>query len=135
MFPVIAVEAQHTFYVTNDGPDLYVTFRSRLPVPPLVFGLWLYFWKPGVVDQRVGFFLDGSSGPTGTSSRGRPAWEGSLLRRTWRGMPVEGKVGEWWNEGEKMGDTARKRELQQRQRHFPPQCSNSGTFWDHCSAW
>lgn len=61
-------------------------------MPALVFGLWLYFWKPAVVDQRVGFFLDGSSGPAGTSPGGRPAREGSLLRRTWRGMSVEGKM-------------------------------------------
>lgn len=64
------------------------------------------------MDQRVGFFLDGSSGPSGTSPRGRPAREGSLLRRTWRGISVGGKVEctedvkkgirrekrEWWNE-------------------------------------
>lgn len=74
---------------------MYVTFRSRLLVPVLVpvlaFGLLLYFWKPAVVDQRVGFFLDGSSGPTGTSPSARAAREGSLLRRTWRGMSAENK--------------------------------------------
>lgn len=46
------------------------------------------FWKLAVVDQRDGFFLDGSSGPTGASSTGRPTRDGSLLRRTWRGMSV-----------------------------------------------
>lgn len=73
---------------------IYVTFRSRLPVPgpAVTFGLCLCFWKPTVVDHRAGFFLDGSSGPTGTSPGTRSAREGSLLRRTWRGMPVEGRV-------------------------------------------
>lgn len=61
-------------------------------MPVFGFGLCLCFWKPAVVDQRAGFFLDGSSGPTGTSPGGRPAREGSLLRRTWRGMSVEEQV-------------------------------------------
>lgn len=44
------------------------------------------------MDRLVGFFLDGSSGVTRTSPGGRPAREGSLLRRTWRGISVEGNV-------------------------------------------
>lgn len=60
-------------------------------MPALGFGLMPCFWKLAVVDQRDGFFLDGSSGPTGASNTGRPARDGSLLRRTWRGMSVEGK--------------------------------------------
>lgn len=69
---------------------VYVTLSSRLPLP--VFNLWLFCWKPAVVDQlwtRDEFFLDGSSALISASLRGRPAREGSLLRRTWRGISVE----------------------------------------------
>lgn len=63
------------------------TFLSRLLVPEE----WRAFRKPAVVDQRVGFFLDGGSsvwtrdspplnGPLMVSRAG------SLLRRTWRGI-------------------------------------------------
>lgn len=44
----------------------------------------------------------------------------------------EGK-GESGGMRKRIGDIVRRRELQQNQQHFPPQCSN--TFWDHCSAW
>lgn len=66
------------------------TFLSRLFVPDE----WRAFRKPAVVDQRVGFFLDGvSSGWT----RDSPPLNGplmviragSLLRRTWRGISEE----------------------------------------------
>lgn len=66
------------------------TFLSRLFVPDE----WRAFRKPAVVDQRVGFFLDGvSSGWT----RDSPLLNGplmviragSLLRRTWRGISEE----------------------------------------------
>lgn len=58
-------------------------------MPLLVFAVWLCFWNPAVVDQRAGFFLEGSSVPTGTSPGRRSAIEGSLLRRTRRGMSVK----------------------------------------------
>lgn len=67
------------------------TFLSRLLVPVE----WRAFRKPAVVDQRVGFFLEGGSsvwtrdspplnGPLMLSKAG------SLLRRTWSGIS-EGK--------------------------------------------
>lgn len=65
-------------------------------MPVLMVVLWWCFWRPAVVDQRAGFFLDGSSGPTGTSPGGRPARDGSLLRRTWRGISVMRKVHGGW---------------------------------------
>lgn len=63
------------------------TFLSRLLVPEE----WRAFRKPAVVDQRVGFFLDGGSSvwtrdslpPNGPLMVSRA---GSLLRRTWRGI-------------------------------------------------
>lgn len=87
--------------------------RSRLLVPALGCWLGLCLRKPAVVDQRVGFFLDGSSGPVWFSPNSRPTREGSLLRRTWRGISVEereGREGEGrGKEGEKEGyvDTGR----------------------------
>lgn len=52
---------------------------------------WRTFRKPAVVDQRVGFFLDGGSS---VCTRDSPLLSGplmvsragSLLRRTWRGI-------------------------------------------------
>lgn len=75
-----------------------------MPASVFMFGLLLYFWKPAFVDQRVGFFLHGSSGPTRTSPGARPAREGSLLRRTWRGMSAEYKKG-----GKKKGRVVNKK--------------------------
>lgn len=57
-----------------------LTLRSKLLVPLVTLGLR----NPAVVDQRVGFFLDGSSGWSGVS--GRPTRAGSLLRLTCRCM-------------------------------------------------
>lgn len=66
------------------------TFLSRLFVPDE----WRAFRKPAVVDQRVGFFLDGVSS---CWTRDSPPLNGplmviragSLLRRTWRGISEE----------------------------------------------
>lgn len=58
----------------------FFTLRSKLLVPLVTLGLR----NPGVVDQRVGFFLDGSSGWSGVS--GSPTSAGSLLRLTCRCM-------------------------------------------------
>lgn len=77
--------------------ELYFTFRSRLPVPALVFGL--FFGKPVAVDHWAGFCLENSCGCTGASPRGRMAREGSLLRRTWRGISVEGWGRGWGGKG------------------------------------
>lgn len=77
--------------------ELYFTFRSRLPVPPLLFGL--FFGKPVAVDHWAGFCLENSCGRTGASPGGRMAREGSLLRRTWRGISVEGWGRGWGGKG------------------------------------
>lgn len=112
--------------------DLCFTFRSRLPVPALVFGL--LFWKPVAVDHWAGFCLENSSGRTGTSPRGRTAREGSLLRRTWRGISV------WKDRGRQRKG---KRRLEgtvstttamlnlTHARHFLHQCSTGSTFLEH----
>lgn len=66
-----------------------LTFLSRLLVPDE----WRAFRKPAVVDQRVGFFLDGGSSartrdspPPPPNGPLRVSRAGSLLRRTWRGI-------------------------------------------------
>lgn len=69
-----------------------LTFLSRLLVPDE----WRAFRKPAVVDQRVGFLLEGGSsawtraspGPNGPLTVSRA---GSLLRRTWRGISEGGR--------------------------------------------
>lgn len=64
------------------------TFLSRLLVPDE----WCAFKKPAVVDQRVGFFLDGGSSvwtrdsPPPLNGPLMVSRAGSLLRRTWRGI-------------------------------------------------
>lgn len=67
--------------------QLLHTFLSRLLVPVDKRG----FRKPAVVDQRVGFFLEGSSGSAFDSEKDiavRFNNAGSLLRRTCKGMSV-----------------------------------------------
>ena len=120
----------------------HATFRSRLLVPVLMLALWFCFWKPAFVDQRVWVFLDGSSGTI--SPRGRPAREGSLLRRTWRGISVEkecrniedgGEKGYGWNDKKnKTAGYKAKLKLLMFYPHmygedrFLPPCSHRGIF-------
>lgn len=65
-----------------------LTFLSRLLVPDE----WRAFRKPAVVDQRVGFLLDGGGSSVWTRDSPLPngpltvSRAGSLLRRTWRGI-------------------------------------------------
>lgn len=69
------------------------TFRSRLllPLPVPGFTFRLCFWKLEVDDQGDGSDLGCSSGPAEASSTRRPARDGSLLRRTWRGISARGE--------------------------------------------
>lgn len=65
-----------------------LTSLSQAAGLPAVFCLR----KPAVVDQRVGFFLEGSSEKLlSLTDVERPTNAGSLLRRTWRGISATQK--------------------------------------------
>lgn len=80
------VNSRHSSLAPRRHRTAVVTFLSQALGLPAVFCLR----KPAVVDQRVGFFRDGSSEEKLLSLREveRPTKAGSLLRRTWRGISI-----------------------------------------------